>query len=88
MFAAVATLSTPEKLLSRFPRTQKAIGQAVGVADAAILFDNSRELAKAFSVCRVQLQDQEIYDYRTGSGGKSPAILEWLDVVAPLGNRG
>jgi predicted ABC-type ATPase len=38
------------RLIDRFPRTQKAIAAALGVADAAILTDNSREPALAFTV--------------------------------------
>lgn len=72
-----------QKLLERFPRTQKAIRQAVGVADAAILTDNSRELSEAFTVCRVQMGNQEIYDRRNMRAKNPQAILDWLEVVSP-----
>jgi predicted ABC-type ATPase len=72
-----------QRLLSRFPRTQKTIGMAVSIADAAILVDNSLDIKKAFSVCRIQMLDQEIYDVRT-EGIKVPlAVLRWLDIVSP-----
>jgi predicted ABC-type ATPase len=70
-----------DKLLDRFPRTQKAIAAAVTVADAAILADNSLDEARAFTVCRIQLRDEEVYDVR--DEGAEPAVLEWLDQVAP-----
>ena len=70
------------KLITRFPRTQKAIALATSVADAAILVDNSQERSKAFSVCRIQMLDQEVYDVRNGSGNAPPAVLQWLDVVS------
>jgi predicted ABC-type ATPase len=71
-----------EKLLDRFPRTQKAIAAAVPVADAAILVDNSLEKERAFGVCRIQLGDEEVYDVR--HAGADPAIMEWLDRISPL----
>ena len=72
-----------QRLIERFPRTQRAIGSAVSVADAAILTDNSRELKAAFTVCRVQMGEREIYDCRNTGGRKPAAILEWLDIVSP-----
>lgn len=71
------------KLRDRFPRTQRAISEAMLVADAAILVDNSLGQEEAFSVCRIQLRDNLLYDVRSGSD-VSPAISEWLDVVAAL----
>lgn len=71
-----------EKLLGRFPRTQNAIRQAIGVADAAILTDNSRTTKEAFTVSRVQIGAEEIYDIRPG-GAAPPMIAEWLDIVSP-----
>ena len=73
------------KLISRFPRTQKAIGVAMYVADATILTDNSLTTDKAFSVCRIQLNDKKIYDCRDNNCVVQPAILEWLGVVCPQG---
>jgi predicted ABC-type ATPase len=72
-----------KKLIERFPRTQKAISLATTVADAAILIDNSRELSKAFTVCRVQLRDREVYDLRNNRGVKPLVILDWLSIVSP-----
>jgi predicted ABC-type ATPase len=71
------------KLKERFPRTQKAISHALAQVDAAILVDNSRSLAKAFSVCRVQIKDEVQYDVRSLARPPAKVISEWLDVVAP-----
>jgi predicted ABC-type ATPase len=71
-----------DKLVTRFPRTQQAIGVARGVADAAIMVDNSLTEERAFDTCRIQLGEAELFDLR-GEGEVEPAILEWLDVVAP-----
>ena len=71
-----------KKLTDRFPRTQKAVGAATFVADATILVDNSRDESMAFSVCRIQMQKQEVYDVRAGT--KVPAaIQQWLNIVSP-----
>lgn len=72
-----------KKLISRFPRTQKAIRLASSVADVAILTDNSREMKDAFTICRIQMGDKEIYDRRNTRGKKPPAILDWLNIVSP-----
>lgn len=74
-----------ETLRRRFPRTQKAIGSALAVADATILVDNSRDEKLAFTVCRVQLKRSVIYDMRSSETSTPAALLAWLDVVAPLG---
>ncbi len=76
-----------DKLRDRFPRTQRAVRAALEVADAAVLVDNSRELRLAFSVCRVQQKGDVLFD-RRASGETPPAILAWLDVVAPLEPEG
>jgi predicted ABC-type ATPase len=73
----------PARLVARFPRTQRAIGHALHVADAAILLDNSRDLDEAFTVCRVQLQDKIAYDLRDGESEVPIPIRAWLDVVCP-----
>ncbi|GGJ59844.1 toxin [Sphingopyxis bauzanensis] len=70
------------KLADRFPRTQMAIRLAATVADAAILVDNSREEKLAFSVCRIQQQNEVTFDMRDG-GDVPLAIQSWLDIVAP-----
>lgn len=72
-----------DKLLARFPRTQLAIREAAKVADATILTDNSRDDRQAFTVCRLQLGEQAIFDVRAGGGVVAPVILEWLDRVSP-----
>lgn len=71
------------RLRERFPRTQRAIAAAVSIADAAILVDNSLAQNDAFTVCRIQLGDEPLYDIRERDGVIS-AIREWLDVIAPL----
>ena len=71
-----------DRLLARFPRTQQAIAAATAVADASILVDNSLDKARAFTVCRIQLRDVEVYDLRE-RGAVEPAVGEWLDRVAP-----
>jgi predicted ABC-type ATPase len=72
------------KLHERFPRTQRAIRDAVSVADGAVLLDNSLDMGRAFSVCRIQLKDEEVFDVRRNKAGPPPAIREWLDVVSPI----
>jgi predicted ABC-type ATPase len=71
-----------DKLGTRFPRTQQAIRAALPVADAAILTDNSREPEHAFTLCRIQMGADEVFDIRN-DGDAPPAILAWLDLVAP-----
>lgn len=71
------------KLASRFPKTQKAIELAASVADATIMVDNSREAAKAFTVCRVQIGGDEVYDRRNARTPVPTPILEWLSLVSP-----
>jgi predicted ABC-type ATPase len=73
-----------QKLLERFPRTQLAIRAAALVADATILLDNSLDQQSAFSVCRIQLGEEELFDLRRSDPPPSPAILEWLNVVGPI----
>ena len=70
------------KLRKRFPKTQRAVGEALSIADAAILVDNSLGQEQAFSVCRIQLGATKLFDVRD-TGKAEPAIVEWLDVVAP-----
>jgi predicted ABC-type ATPase len=73
-----------DRLLKRFPNTQKAIALAIPVADASILVDNSADASRAFTVARVQAGAQLLFDVRA-DGGAPPRITEWLDKVAPLG---
>jgi predicted ABC-type ATPase len=72
-----------ETLIRRFPKTQHAIGEAVKVADASILTDNSRDLKHAFTVCRIQLGNEPLFDVRDGLSKIPRAILHWLDRVSP-----
>lgn len=74
------------KLLSRFPNTQKAIRHALDVADASILFDNSRSLKQAFTPVHVRTKVAVIYDVRNDSLRVQASIRAWLDVVAPTGD--
>lgn len=77
----------PVKLLSRFPRTQEAISQALTVADAAILVDNSRGPTQAFTLCRVQMKRKVLFDLRTQQECPTPpAIGAWLNKVCPSPN--
>jgi len=71
-----------ERLESRFPRTQRAIALAASSADATILIDNSLDRKRAFSVCRIQLGVEEIFDVRGSDEAVPNAIREWLDVVS------
>lgn len=75
------------KLMERFPRTQKAVRDASLVADATILTDNSREPSKAFSVCHIRTRDEEIYDRRAANRKQPREILDWLDIVCPREDR-
>ncbi|MBI5721439.1 MAG: zeta toxin family protein [Burkholderiales bacterium] len=73
-----------QRLLDRFPRTQKAIGLAAFVADATIFTDNSRSKTSAFTLCRIQIRSREIYDIRKASNRRPPRVIaEWLDVLSP-----
>lgn len=71
-----------DRLLKRFPKTQRAVAAASQVADATILTDNSRTPAEAFTLCRIQLREEELFDLRDASD-VPPAILRWLEKLAP-----
>ncbi len=75
-----------KKLVERFPRTQHAISHALGVVDAAILVDNSRDLSYAFTVCHVQQNGRVTYDCRGTSPQPPATTMEWLNIVVPLQN--
>lgn len=69
-----------DKLIGRFPRTQKAIHHAKVVADASIFVDNSLSPAEAFQPVFIQLRDEVVFDAR--AAGQLPAtIVEWMNVV-------
>lgn len=72
-----------EKLLERFPRTQQAIKAALAVADASILFDNSRSQALAFTPVHIRLNNKVAYDIRSAWRQHLYPISSWLDVIAP-----
>jgi predicted ABC-type ATPase len=72
-----------EKLRERFPRTQLAISEAIKVADASLLADNSRAQSQAFTVCRVQIENREVFDLRARDKSVPSVILRWLNIVSP-----
>lgn len=76
-----------EKLRSRFPRTQKAIGIACEVADLAILFDNSRNVELAFTLVRAQRKKEVLYDCRDSRFPQDSDLVRiaslWLGKVIP-----
>jgi predicted ABC-type ATPase len=72
-----------ERLIRRFPKTQRAIGAASKIADAAVFVDNSREERLAFTVCRIQVGDECMYDLRQTGRTVPSAIAQWLDTVSP-----
>jgi len=69
-----------DKLQDRFPRTQRAIRLATGVADASVLVDNSSDLEDAFTVCRVQHLQQIDFDIRDQTTA-DPRIVQWMSAV-------
>jgi predicted ABC-type ATPase len=73
-----------KRLLRRFPKTQRAINAAAGVADASVFVDNSRDEKRAFTVCRVQLGDTCLFDLRRGEHTVPAAIAERMGVVCPV----
>lgn len=76
------------KLRSRFPRTQQAIRLASEVADLTLMFDNSRDIEKAFTLARAQCGVKILYDCRDGNFRQDPGLVNiagiWLTNVAPL----
>ena len=72
-----------DKLISRFPRTQKAIRHAMAVADVSILVDNSRAHDKAFTVCHVQANRKVLFDLRQDPQPLPCEIGAWLSKVCP-----
>ncbi|MCZ8043250.1 MAG: zeta toxin family protein [Beijerinckiaceae bacterium] len=73
-----------ERLLRRFPKTQRAITEAAKIADASIFTDNSRGVKQAFTVCRVQLGEKPLFDVRDANKSVPSAITGWLNVVCPV----
>jgi predicted ABC-type ATPase len=76
------------KLHSRFSRTQKAIRMASAVADLTLMFDNSRDQARAFTLVRAQRKQDTLYDCRDVTFQQDPELVSiagiWLAEVAPL----
>lgn len=74
-----------QKLIARFPRTQKAIGHSAPLADMSIFFDNSRKLDQAFSLVRVQQKDVVLFDCRSDESGVPDDLkkvaMRWLPNV-------
>lgn len=71
-----------EKLLERFPRTQRAIHEALKVVDAAVLVDNSFGPKEAFKPTMVQIAGEPIFDLRNNHGQELPlTIRTWMQVV-------
>lgn len=71
-----------ERLRERFTRTQQAIRSALGVADAAILCDNSTVQGEAFTIAHIRKGQEVAFDIRCRPNPPK-LILRWLDVVAP-----
>jgi len=72
-----------DKLIQRFPRTQEAIRHAITEADTAILVDNSRTPGEAYTVCRVQMEKNVLFDLRQEQAPPFE-ITAWMDKVCPL----
>lgn len=70
-----------EKLLERFPRTQKAIHEALKVVDAAVLVDNSFGPKDAFRPTMVQISGKPIFDLREQQVDLPLMIRAWMQVV-------
>jgi hypothetical protein len=80
------------KLNSRFPKTQRAIGYAAPLADMTLMFDNSRTADKAFALVRAQRKDRVLFDCRDPQYilDRSLRVVAriWLEKVAgPFGNK-
>jgi len=73
----------PEKLISRFSRTQEAIRYAVEVADMSVLLDNSRTFEQAFTLCRIQAKKDILFDLRKETQPVPPEIEAWMGKVCP-----
>lgn len=74
-----------DKLMSRFPRTQMAVGHAAPLADMCIFFDNSRTTKEAFALVRVQRGEEVLFDCRNPvydvSADLLGVALDWLPKV-------
>jgi predicted ABC-type ATPase len=77
------------KLVSRFPRTQAAVAAAATVADMAVMFDNSRVEAHAFTLVRAQMRKVVMFDARDPRYSAEVSLRNacdpWLEnVVGPF----
>jgi predicted ABC-type ATPase len=72
-----------DKLESRFPRTQAAIAEAIKVADASILVDNSRRYKHAFTTCHFRIDQTTKFDIRQSGDPVPKEISKWLDRIVP-----
>lgn len=78
-----------EKLRSRFPRTQRAIGMSAHLADRTLMFDNSGDLRHAFSLVRVQKRHKILFDCRRDQPASALTSITrlWMDKVVPIPQR-
>jgi len=76
------------KLTTRFPRTQRAIGYAAPIADMTLMFDNSRTADKAFALVRAQRGKRILFDCRDPQyildRSLRAVARPWLERVAPV----
>ena len=79
------------KLVSRYPRTQAAVGHAAPIADMTAMFDNSFDEKRAFSLVRVQTGPSVLFDCRDTRFEFDPVLRKvartWMDRVIPLSGR-
>ncbi len=81
-----------DKLRDRFPRTQKAIGQAALVADLTLMVDNSLRESEAFQFVRAQRKQRVLFDardprYAVNSSLRAAATPWLMNVVGPFAPR-
>ena len=80
------------KLRERFPRTQKAVSMAAPLADMTLMFDNSLDPRRAFSLARVQRGTTVLYDCRDATYAVPRYVRRvaapWLEKVSgPLSGK-
>lgn len=69
-----------QKLLQRFPRTQRAISYAATIADMTFMFDNSREEKRAYSLVRAQHRKKLLFDCRDPSYEVDSSLRRVADI--------
>lgn len=76
-----------DKLRSRFPRTQKAVGHAAKLADMTLMFDNSRDRRHAYTLVRAQRGKVVWFDCRNAHYSRDAQLNKvaelWLPKIAP-----